>query len=76
MAFMSQNNVFNVNSSSGNSAIEIDPDGYTVIKNLVLLDEKNGNKWSLKISDGQLIVEPWELEDKREVKLKNLLNND
>ncbi len=76
MAFMSQNNVFNVNSSSGNSAIEIDPDGYTVIKNLVLLDEKTGNKWSLKVSDGQLVVEPWELEDKREVKLKNLLNND
>ncbi len=76
MAFMSQNNVFNVNSSSGNSAIEVDPDGYTVIKNLVLLDEKTGNKWSLKVSDGQLVVEPWELEDKREVKLKNLLNND
>ncbi len=70
------NNVFNVNSSSGNSAIEVDPEGYTVIKNLVLLDEKTGNKWSLKVSDGQLVVEPWELEDKREVKLKNLLNND
>jgi len=75
MAFMSQNNVFNVNSSSGNSAIEVDPDGNTLIKNLVLLDEKTGNKWSIKISDGELVAEPLELEDKREIKLKNLLND-
>jgi hypothetical protein len=71
-----RNNVFNVNSSSGNSAIEVDPDGNTVINNLVLLDEKTGNKWSIKVSDGELVIEPWELEDKREIKLKNLLNND
>jgi hypothetical protein len=77
MAMMSSyNNVFNVNSSSGNSAIEVDPDGNTVINNLVLLDEKTGNKWSIKVSDGELLIEPWELEDKREIKLKNLLNND
>jgi hypothetical protein len=68
-------NVFNVNSPSGNSAIEVDPDGNTVIKNLVLLDEKTGNKWSIKVSDGELVIEPWELEDKREIKLKNLLND-
>jgi hypothetical protein len=75
MAKKYQNNVFNVNSSSGNSAIEVDPDGNTLIKNLVLLDEKTGNKWSIKISDGELVAEPLELEDKREIKLKNLLND-
>jgi hypothetical protein len=76
MAMMSSNNnVFNVKCSSGNSAIEVDPDGNTVIKNLVLLDEKTGNKWSIKISDGELLAEPLELEDKREYKLKNLLND-
>ena len=75
MARKYTNNVFNVNSSSGNSAIEVYPDGNTVIKNLVLLDEKTGNKWSLKVSDGQLIVEPWELEDKREYKLEKILND-
>ncbi len=72
MASKSSNNVFNVNSSSGNSAIEVDPDGNTLIKNLVLLDEKTGNKWSIKVSDGELLIEPWELEDKRQIKLKNL----
>ncbi len=67
--------LFNVNSSIGSSVIEVDPDGNTVIKNLVLLDEKTGNKWSIKINDGELVVEPCELEDKREIKLKKLLND-
>jgi pyruvate kinase len=67
--------LFNVNSSIGSSVIEVDPDGNTVIKNLVLLDEKTGNKWSIKVSDGELVIEPWELKDKREIKLKNLLND-
>lgn len=76
MARMSSyNNIFNVNNSSGDSVIEVDPDGNTVINNLVLLDEKTGNKWSIKVSDGELLIEPWELEDKREIKLKNLLND-
>jgi hypothetical protein len=70
----SYSSVFNVDSSSGR-AIEVDPDGNTVINNLVLLDEKTGNKWSIKVSDGELLIEPWELEDKREIKLKNLLND-
>ncbi len=76
MARMSSyNNIFNVNSPSGNSVIEVDPDGNTIIRNLVLLDEKTGNKWSIKINDGELVVEPCELEDKREIKLKKLLND-
>jgi len=72
---MTKMSLFNVNSSIGSSVIEVDPDGNTVIKNLVLLDEKTGNKWSIKVSDGELVVEPWELEDKREIKLKKLLND-
>jgi len=32
-------------------------------------------KWQIKISDGELVAEPLELEDKREFKLKNLLND-
>ncbi len=75
MAKKYQNNVFNVNNPSGISAIEVGPDGNTIIRNLVLLDEKTGNKWSIKISDGELIAEPLELEDKREYKLKKILND-
>ena len=65
--------VFNVNNSSNSTAINVDVDGCTVISKLVLLDEKTGSKWQIKISDGQLIAEPLELEDKREYKLNKIL---
>ena len=65
--------IFNVNSSSSSSAINVDNDGNTVITKLVLLDEKTGNKWMIKVSDGELIIEPVELEDKREYKLNKIL---
>jgi hypothetical protein len=69
------NNTFQVNGASGTNSLTIDSDGNTVINKLVLLDEKTGNKWQIKISDGELVVEPLELEDKREFKLKKLLND-
>lgn len=65
--------IFNVNSSSNSTAINVDSDGCTVISKLVLLDEKTGNKWQIKISDGELIAEPLELEDKREYKINKIL---
>jgi hypothetical protein len=72
---MSRNNTFQVNGVSGTNSLTIDSDGNTVINKLVLLDEKTGIKWQIKISDGELVAEPLELEDKREFKLKNLLND-
>lgn len=66
-------NIFNVNSSSNSTAINVDSDGYTVVSKLVLLDEKSGNKWQIKISDGELIAEPLELEDKREYRINKIL---
>lgn len=64
--------IFNV-SGGLSSAINVDSDGNTVITKLVLLDEKTGNRWQIKISDGELIVEPLELDDKRELKLNKVL---
>jgi hypothetical protein len=66
-------NTFNVTNPGGTNAINIDCDGNTVISKLVLLDEKTGNKWEIKISDGELIAEPLELVDKREYKLNKIL---
>ena len=69
------NNSFQVsNPGSGSNALIIDGDGNTVINKLVLLDEKTGNKWELKISDGELLVEPLGLDDKRDWKIKKILN--
>ena len=67
------NNTFQVTSPSGSNSLHIDSDGNTVVNKLVLLDEKTGNKWQIKISDGELIAEPLELEDKREYKLNKIL---
>ena len=65
--------VFNINNSSNSTAINVDVDGCTIISKLVLLDEKTGNKWQIKISDGELITEPLELEDRREYKINKIL---
>ena len=67
------NNTFQVTNPSGSQAINVDSDCHTVITKLVILDEKTGSKWQIKISDGELIAEPLELEDKREYKLNKIL---
>lgn len=66
-------NTFQVTNPSGSQAINVDSDGHTVITKLVILDEKTGSKWQIKISGGELIAEPLELEDKREYKLNKIL---
>jgi hypothetical protein len=76
MATMHQPNIFNVNSPSGDSVLKIEPDGYCVISKLALLDDVTGNKWEIRISNGELIVEPIELEDKRDHRINKILKND
>ena len=63
---------FKVNTPSAENVLTVESDGTTTISKLVLLDDKTGNKWQLKVSDGQIILEPLELEDKRELKLNEI----
>jgi hypothetical protein len=63
---------FNVNNTSGENVITVDPDGYCVINKLALLDDVTGKKWEVRISGGEILVEPIELEDKREHKLNKI----
>jgi hypothetical protein len=65
---------FLVQNSSGSSSIVVDQDGLTVISNLALVDEKTGNKWLVKVYDGELVVEPVDIQDKRDLKIKKILN--
>lgn len=65
---------FLVQNSSGSSSIMVDQDGLTVISNLALVDEKTGNKWLVKVYDGELVVEPVDIQDKRDLKIKKILN--
>lgn len=67
---------FNVNSTTDSSAMYVDGDGLTVINKLVLIDEVTGNKWQIKIVNGELFTEPLELEDKRDFKIKKILENE
>ena len=66
-------NAFTVNSSSGDNVITVGPDGYCVINKLALVDDITGNKWEVRVSNGEIIVEPIELEDKREYKINKIL---
>jgi len=65
---------FLVQTSSGSSSIVVDEDGVTVISNLALVDEKTGNKWLIKVYDGELLIEPLDTQDKRDFKIKKILN--
>jgi hypothetical protein len=65
---------FSVQTSSGSSSIVVEQDGLTVISNLALVDEKTGNKWLIKIYDGELLIEPLDIQDKRDLKIKKILN--
>ena len=67
-------NTFQINDKNGEVVFHTEGQ-LTVINRLALVDEKTGNKWEVKISDGQLIVEPMELTDKRDVKIKKLFND-
>jgi len=65
---------FSVQNSSGSSSIIVDEDGVTIISNLALVDEKTGNKWLIKVYDGELLIEPLDIQDKRDLKIKKILN--
>jgi hypothetical protein len=67
-------NTFQINNGSGSNSLSVDPSGLVVISNLALIDEKTGNKWLIKIVDGELTIVPVELEDKRNFKINSLLN--
>jgi hypothetical protein len=66
-------NTLLVNTSSGDPAIQVDSEGNTIIKKLFLVDDVTGNKWELRVSNGNIIVEPVEIEDKRDRKIDSIL---
>lgn len=67
------NNILLVNAVNGDPAIQVDSEGNTIIKKLFLIDDVTGNKWALRVSNGNIILEPVEIEDKREKKIESIL---
>lgn len=68
------NNTFQVTSSSNENAIVVDPDGYTTIDKLVLVDQKDGTKWDFSIYDGEVLVEPHGKSEKREYRINKVIS--
>lgn len=73
LLYTNTNSKLSVNNHLEESVINVDNDGYCVVNKLALLDEVTGRRWQVKVSNGQLLVEPVELVDKRDYKIDKIL---
>lgn len=68
------NSVINLNGQT-NEPYEItaDIDGVARMDRLVLVDQKTGFEWELSIHDGNMVIEPYELVEKRDFRIKKII---
>ena len=68
------NSVINLNGQT-NEPYEItaDIDGVARMDRLVLVDQKTGFEWELSIHDGNMVIEPYELVDKRDFRIEKII---
>ena len=52
-----------------------DFDGITRMERLVLIDQKTGFEWELSISDGNILIEPYELIEKRDFRINKIIDD-
>lgn len=70
-----RNAYFRVNNSDGSSYdVSADIEGVTRVERLVVLDQKDGKEWELVIHDGKLIIEPYEKDEKRDFRIKKVID--
>ena len=71
------NNNSNVLNLSGKTEepfeITADIDGVARMDRLVLVDQKNGFEWELSIHDGNIVIEPYELVEKRNFRIEKII---
>jgi len=67
--------VSNKNNISKSEPFEItaDIDGVARIDRLVLVDQKTGIEWELSIHDGNMVIEPYELVEKRNFRIEKII---
>ena len=53
--------------------ITADIDGVARMDRLVLVDQKNGFEWELSIQDGNIVIEPYELVEKRDFRIEKII---
>ena len=68
------NSVINLNGQT-NEPYEItaDIDGVARMDRLVLVDQKTGFEWELSIHDGNMVIEPYELVEKRDFRIDKII---
>ena len=69
---MTHSNIFQVNNNKS-TAITVDECGNTLIDSLILLDG-DGSRWKIRVKDGQLVIEPLDVINKRNEYIKSILN--
>ena len=67
------NSILNV--SEKTSELTADIEGITRMDRLVLVDQKTGVEWELSIYDGNVLIEPYELIEKRDFRINKVIEN-
>lgn len=67
------NNILNVNANI--SELTADIEGITRMDRMILVDQKTGVEWELSISDGNVLIEPYELIEKRDFRINKVIEN-
>jgi hypothetical protein len=74
--FVTNNNnpVINLNGQTTEPfEITADIDGVARMDRLVLVDQKTGFEWELSIHDGNIVIEPYELVEKRDFRIDKII---
>ena len=67
------NSILNVNANI--SELTADIEGITRMDRMILVDQKTGVEWELSISDGNVLIEPYELIEKRDFRINKVIEN-
>lgn len=67
------NSILNVNANI--SELTADIEGITRMDRMILVDQKTGVEWELSISDGNILIEPYELIEKRDFRINKVIEN-
>ena len=68
------NNVLNLSGKKEEPyELTADIDGVARIERLVLVDQKTGFEWELSIYDGNMVIEPYELVEKRDFRIEKII---
>ena len=71
--FVSNKNTNNSGVIKETFEITADIDGVARMDRLVLVDQKNGSEWESSIQDGNIVIEPYELVEKRDFRIEKII---